>query len=114
MIEIIVILLVGGILIFVILLALGIFDKKKKDSANSPNMKVGSAKPNNSSNPVIKEGNNYIKPAEFNIGLVKPTSPFFMNNCNTNVLYPINGLDPNYQLPNIPNNAPCLEFVQPP
>jgi hypothetical protein len=57
---------------------------------------------------------NYIKPAEFKIGFTKPRPPYFMNNCNTNVLYPINGLKPEYGESGITDNDRCTEFIQPP
>jgi hypothetical protein len=56
---------------------------------------------------------NYIKPAEFEVGFLKQNKFKSMGNCNPDVLYPINGLGPDYGW-KMPENCPCTQFVQPP
>lgn len=55
---------------------------------------------------------NYITPSEFKIGLVKEKSYKSANNCNNKVLYPINGLGPDYgwKMP----DCRCTEFIRSP
>ena len=55
----------------------------------------------------------YILPHEFKVGLIKQDPPVFMNNCNPSVLYPINGLEPDYGW-KMPKDCRCTEFIQPP
>ena len=58
-------------------------------------------------------GQNYIKPADFEVGFLKQNKFKSMGNCNPDVLYPINGLGPDYGW-KMPENCPCTQFVQPP
>jgi hypothetical protein len=57
---------------------------------------------------------NYIAPVKFDANLVNEPKCQFANNCNPDVLYPINGLGPEYGGKEIPDDCPCLEFVQSP
>lgn len=83
--------------------------EKPQQSANN--------NPNNPNNDVDKfaERNfkNYITPVQFNVGLIDKTNYKSMGNCNPNILYPINSLEPDYGY-KISNNCPCVEFIQPP
>jgi hypothetical protein len=56
---------------------------------------------------------NYIAPATFEVGMIKPAKCEFANNCNPGVLYPINGLSPDYES-KMPDYCPCMEFIQAP
>jgi hypothetical protein len=62
---------------------------------------------------VVKNNQNFILPQEFKVGLVKQSPMVYMNNCSPNVLYPINGLGPDYGW-KMPKNCRCTEFVQAP
>ena len=61
-----------------------------------------------------KVGDNYITPAEFNVGLIKNKPYKAANLCDDKALYPMRNLDVEYGLPPIPNDCPCAQFVQPP
>lgn len=56
---------------------------------------------------------NYIAPATFDVGMIKTDKCEFANNCNPGVLYPINGLSPDYES-KMPDYCPCMEFIQAP
>jgi hypothetical protein len=63
----------------------------------------------------ILEGN-YITPSEFNGGsLVRQPQYPSANNCDHNILYPINAVNVFYgsKMPDV-SKCPCLEFVQAP
>lgn len=82
--------------------------------ANQTDVKKGGS--SSVTQPAIRTDNipyNYIEPAEFSVGLLQPQKHMFMNNCNPNVLYSINGLGPDYGW-KMPKNCPCTQFVQPP
>jgi hypothetical protein len=103
------------ILTGIILLASGVFRKKGKQvsvDAKMPNPYL-----DNPEEVKKKYGlppnENYILPQEFKVGLIWQEKPVFMNNCNPGVLYPINGLGPDYGT-KMPSNCPCAEFVQAP
>lgn len=101
--ELLIILGLATVIIFIILLATGVVDNigSKKGGDNS----VVKSSPKNTAN--------YITPAEFSVGFVQPTEPKYMNNCSPNVLYPIDGLGPDYGS-KMPDNCRCTEFVQAP
>lgn len=112
--ELIIIISLAVIATVVILFATGVFkkDKKSKTSSELADSQLD--------NPVevrkkygIPPDSNYILPAEFKIGLIKQNKPHFMNNCNPDVLYPINGLGPDYGW-KMPKDCRCTEFVQAP
>lgn len=55
-----------------------------------------------------------LTPTEFKVGSL-PVPKTFANLCGNNtVLYPIQGLGPRYGLPKIPDDCPCLQFMQAP
>jgi hypothetical protein len=55
----------------------------------------------------------YIAPMNFEVGLMKLDKCQFANNTNPDVLYPINGLSPDYGN-KMPDYCPCMEFIQSP
>lgn len=55
----------------------------------------------------------YIAPMNFEVGLMKVDKCQFANNTNPEVLYPINGLSPDYDS-KMPEYSPCMEFIQSP
>lgn len=57
---------------------------------------------------------NYIAPAEFNVGLIKNKPYKAANLCDDQALYPMRNLDVEYGLPPIPNDCPCTQFIRPP
>jgi hypothetical protein len=57
---------------------------------------------------------NYIQPKEFKISYLNPQKLTFANLGNDKVLYPINGLGVDYNTKEIPRDAPCAQFLQPP
>lgn len=59
--------------------------------------------------PLVK----YIAPMTFEVGLMKLDKCQFANNTNPDVLYPINGLSPDYGN-KMPDYCPCMEFIQSP
>jgi hypothetical protein len=116
--ELIIIISLAAILTVSILFAAGVFNSGKHTS------NTNTAKANEIGtgldDPVevrkkygIPPNDNYILPAEFKVGLVKQDKPHFMNNCNPDVLYPINGLSPDYGW-KMPKDCRCTEFVQAP
>jgi hypothetical protein len=119
--ELIIIIILATTITVAILFGIGAFNKGNTSSNVSPKntseTKVLGVEPDNPKE-VRKKYNippndNYILPQEFKIGLIKQDKPYFMNNCNPNVLYPINGLGPDYGW-KMPDNCPCTEFVQAP
>ena len=117
--ELLIMLILTVVITVGILLATGSFRSNHSGTKNTSKLNVSSRGSSNLDDPNqvrskygIKPGENYILPQEFKVGLVKPRNPLFMNNCNPNVLYPINGLGPDYgwKMP----NCRCTEFVQAP
>jgi hypothetical protein len=82
--------------------------KHKKDAKKDPKSNDKRENP-----PSPHTNQNYIKPQEFEIGFLKQNKFKSMGNCNPDVLYPINGLGPDYGW-KMPENCPCTQFVQPP
>lgn len=58
-------------------------------------------------------GQNYIMPKKFSIGMINNPKYISMNNCNHNVLYPINPVDVDYGS-KMPSYCPCMQFIQAP
>ena len=54
----------------------------------------------------------YITPLKFSVGMM-PASCRTVNNCNHDVLYPINPPDVDYGW-KMPSNCPCAQFVRAP
>ena len=117
--ELIIIISLATIITLTILFSAGIFKKNNNKSeltADNKTEQIGS-KP---ANPAeirkkydIPQDVNYLLPAEFRVGLLKQDKPYFMNNCNPEVLYPIQGLGPDYGW-KMPKDCRCTEFVQAP
>jgi len=120
--ELLIIFTLAVFITFIILFSAGVFNNQKSSNSTIMNTK-GSNKPivKDLDDPTkdfrkkygISSNDTYIIPAEFKIGLIKQNKHEFMNNCNLNVLYPINGLGPDYGW-NIPKNCRCTEFIQAP
>ena len=119
--ELIIIISLAAIITVSILFVAGIFNSGKSSSSignsNSNTNKLPGIEPDNPEE-VRKKYNlapndTYILPQEFKIGLIKQDKPHFMNNCNPDVLYPINGLGPDYGW-KMPKDCRCTEFVQAP
>lgn len=81
---------------------------KKGKTPQKSNDKVAPSIPSIPSMP-----NNYITPKDFSVGPVKGDPPS-SNLCDHNVLYPINGLKPDYDWGPLPENCACTEFLQSP
>lgn len=111
--ELLVIFGLSLIIIGIILLASGVFNGKDK---NNSNLKVKNSDLDDPDE-IRKKYNlpptNYILPAEFSLGFLEQDKPKFMNNCSPNVLYPIQGLGPDYGW-KMPKDCRCTEFVQAP
>ena len=59
----------------------------------------------------------YISPSEFNAGsLVRKPQYISANNCDHNVLYPINAVNVFYgsKMPDNVQDCPCMQFIQAP
>lgn len=100
----------------IVLISAGFFTRSKSSRSRVGNSSVDLQL----DNPVevrkkygIRPDENYIIPAEFKVGLIKQDKPVYMNNCNPDVLYPINGLGPDYGW-KMPKDCRCTEFVQAP
>jgi hypothetical protein len=65
-----------------------------------------------SQNYTIEENNPNLK-NNFNTGIIIQDCNKWMNNCNVDVLYPNEGLGPDYGW-KMPENCRCNEFLQPP
>lgn len=61
----------------------------------------------------IVAGKNYIMPKKFNVGMINNPKYVSMNDCNHNVLYPINSVDVDYGS-KMPSYCPCMRFIQAP
>jgi hypothetical protein len=119
-------LLLSGIVILLIvvliLILTGVINVKKnvKKAINTANKKLNSVdnKFQNQMKEMEKESGykqNYIKPAEFQVGLTQPPNPYKSANlCNDKVLYPINGLGVDYESKSPSMKCPCTQFIQPP
>lgn len=110
--ELLVILTLAAVLTIVVLISLGVF-KRKKPTTNDSQSNLDNPDDEIRRKYGIPKNDNYILPAEFNVGLIKQKKPTFMNNCNPGVLYPINGLGPDYGW-KMPKDCRCTEFVQAP
>jgi len=115
--ELLIILSLATVITVVVLFSVGIFGHKKKDVSTVQSV---DPKLDQLDDPAevrkqygLPPGENYLLPAEFKVGLIKQDKPFFMNNCNPNVLYPINGLGPDYGW-KMPDDCRCTEFVRAP
>lgn len=96
---ILIVLVISGVALFLIL------RNKHKKSNTKKTVQIKNANP---------EPVNYIKPANFDVGLMEMNGGYKSANlCNDKVLYPINGLDVNYGSKTA-SNCPCMQFIQAP
>lgn len=109
--ELILIIILGLIIIYVIV------NNKKKVTKKNINIENTGSSPDNPEEIRKKfhivSGRNYIIPKKFNIGLISQPTYTSMNNCNHNVLYPINAIDVDYGS-KMPSYCPCMQFIQAP
>jgi hypothetical protein len=108
-----------GIIVLFVMLGLTIFlttKRNNKSDNNTDNKKDDT----NKKSPLTKKDNkdyypqtNFITPANFSVGLLGQQKYKAMNNCTPDVLYPINGLGPDYGW-KMPNDCRCTEFVRSP
>jgi hypothetical protein len=61
----------------------------------------------------VPENSQYIKPTEFNVGVIETPVYSSANLCDTTVLKPIVPVDVDYGS-KIPNDCPCTKYLQPP
>lgn len=118
--ELLTILGLAAVLILIVLISAGILGQKKNSISGDEKTIATKTSKSQLDDPDevrkkygIPSNDSYILPAEFKIGLIKQNKPIFMNNCNPNVLYPINGLGPDYGW-KMPKDCRCTEFVQAP
>ena len=83
---------------------------RKKRSQLSPMMSMQSA--NTQSQPV-ESHDSYLTPADFNIGMIQEKVYKTSNQCNPNVLYPIQGLGPEYGS-KMSDECPCTQNLKSP
>lgn len=118
---IIIVVILSGILVYIILFNSSdsvkyANDNKKEineDKRQKEKINEDKTQKENEENNLIEYSGNYITPAKFSIGLLKEGKYSSSNNCNHKVLYPINGLGPDYGW-KMPKNCRCTEFVQSP
>jgi len=117
--EMVVILVLAFVIIFVIWINNNRHTKEKKKREESKDIdleKVGSFP--DDPEKIRKEfhlvpGQNYIMPKKFSVGMINNPKYVSMNNCNHNVLYPINPVDVDYGS-KMPSYCPCMQFIQAP
>lgn len=101
--EILIIIALTTVLVTVSVLMLN--NPRKSNSSGGDELKTV--------NKNLRDTNSYIDPAEFKVGLIRPGEYKSMNDCNHNVLYPINGLGPDYGW-KMPKDCKCTQFLQAP
>lgn len=84
--------------------------KKKKEKKNK-SVKFNLTPQSNPINLLDKYNVKYINPTEFKVGMVEMKKYRSADLCNDTVLYPINGLGPEYGS-KMHNNCPLLQFSQ--
>lgn len=117
--EMVVILVLSFIIIFVIWINYRNNKEKKKIQESKDIIdleKVGSFP--DDEDKIRKEfhlvpGQNYIMPKKFSVGMINNPKYISMNNCNHNVLYPINPIDVDYGSKRS-SYCPCMQFIQAP
>lgn len=116
--EMVVILVLAFVIIFVIWINYRNKEDKKKiqESKDIDLEKVGSFP--DDVEKIRKEfhlvpGQNYIMPKKFSVGMINNPKYISMNNCNHDVLYPINPVDVDYGS-KMPSYCPCMQFIQAP
>jgi hypothetical protein len=111
---IIIVFILSGVLVYIVLLNTSDGVKYKKDKLEDSENKIKKEKHReDKKDDILEHIGNYITPARFSIGLLKEDKYVSSNNCDHNVLYPINGLGPDYGW-KMPKNCRCTEFVQSP
>lgn len=63
--------------------------------------------------PDLLAGKKYIRPKQYELGLIKGKPYKTANLCNDNVLYPIQQLEVDYGS-KIPDDCPCTQFIRSP